>query len=274
LKTFKARETEFNNDPNYLNGFREKYENILNKAGLYFEMDNPLKANKDFVNALLQLDLDDPSKFNREEREQLLGKLHGADLPDNEKDNPLMQQRETKIAELEAFHFRICFRDKVNQMAASNMEQSSLLVRNELSEEIKNTSCKYCRQMVSGALDDFDLRFAEVQKQEALEQNNTLLFQVKEVVYEALKKQHSLETWFNKNYNDSVVPPPHIAMLKKFMDELTVKRQILEEFAKLNFHELDLSTLTEYNQNLTELIKSLETGYLVLCEKLPEACEE
>lgn len=272
-KTFEAREIEFKTDANYRNSFKEKYQNILDKAGLYFDMDNQLKATKDVVNSLRALDSTNPSNYGREERERILGKLYGVDFPDNENGNLLMQQRETKISELEAFHFRNEFKDRITALNKSDLCKNSLLLKDELLEEIKITNCRYCRQQFSEAIELFSARYKSAQKQEALNENKAILLKVQDVVFNALKNEHSISTWYHQHYNDTISPPPHIEMWKDSFNDLRGKRQVLEEFAKLDFYELELSILVEYNQNLKEICQAIKTGYESLCGKLPEACE-
>lgn len=272
LKTFQSRETEFKTDANYLNSFREKYENILNKAGLYFDMDNQLKATKDLVGSLLLLDAESPSRLSYEEREQVLGRLYGVDLPDYESDNSLMKQLQAKLAELEAFHFRKEFQDKIEQLNRAEIDNASLLMKDALKEEIKLSNCQYCKKQVAECLQDFDVRYENAQQLDALKENKAILSKVQDVIYEALKKEHSFDQWYTYHYNETVVPPPHIELLKERYKELQTKRQIMEEFAKLDFYELDLDTIKEYNQNLKDLCLAIVEGYDSLCGKLPEAC--
>lgn len=272
LKTFQARETEFKTDANYLNSFREKYQNILDKAGLYFDMDNQLKATKDLVNVLLLLDTVSPSKLSFEEREQILGKLYGVDLPDHENENPLMQQLEARLAELEAYHFRKGFQDKIAELNRAEIDKASLVLKDELQEEIKLSNCLYCKKQVAECFQNFDVRYENAQRQDALLENKSILSKVQDVIYESLKHEHPFDLWYTNQYNDTVVPPPHIVLLKERYKELQTKRQILEEFVKLDFYELDLDTIKEYNKNLKDLCLAIEEGYDSLCEKLPEAC--
>ena len=271
-KTFQARETEFKNDATYQSSFREKYENILNKANLYLEMDNQLKSTREMVAGLLFLDTAKSESLSSADRERLLRKLHGVDFPLDEDGRVLIRTVESRIAELEAAQYKLLFQENVNQVKNSPANEISTQLRDDLLEDIRQSNCHYCRQKVGEAIDAFNLKLKEQQHADALEQNKAILIQVQDVVYKALKSEYCFEQWYGKSYNDSIAAPPHIELLKNSFSDLKAKRMIMEEFSNLDFYTLELDVLVEYNQNLTNLCETITTGYQDLCGKQPEAC--
>ena len=184
-----------------------------------------------------------------------------------------MAQVEAKTIELEMLHFKSEFKEKIAALNQAGTDENALLLKNDLLEEIKSSNCQFCRTQVSDALESFNISYKNAQHNKAMTENKALLQKIQDVAFMALKREHCFDTWYTTQFNDSVQPPPHIEMLKSTQHDLRTKRHIIEEFAKLDFLALDLATLVEYNQNITDLTEQIEQGYKSLCAKLPVACE-
>ena len=193
-------------------------------------------------------------------------------MPDDEPNRLLILDLESKLTELEAIHYRKEFKEKVNKLNQAKIDDASVLLKSDLLEEIKLSNCHYCRQQVGEALEGFNTQYNKFKRQEALSANKLILFNAQDVSFDALKREHCFDAWYAKHYSDSVAPPPHISMLLEMHDELRTKRLILEEFSSINFYELELDKINQYNQNLQELCSIIETSFLSLCKKLPESC--
>ena len=270
-KSYRACETEYKNDATYKSSFRDKYQNILDKAGLYLEMDNPLKSTKEMVAALLCLDTTEVEQFSVNQREKLIRELRGVDLPKDEENRVLIKTLTARISTLEAIQYTEVFEDQVIELNHSSIDQQSMNLRDRLAQAAKNSYCLYCKQNVMEALEAFDLRVKNEKLKIAREHNKQILQEARDVVYKALKQEYCFKLWYQSNFSDTIVPP-HITLLFDQFSQLQGKRRTLEGFITMDFYSLELETLEEYNQNLKDLCQTIDNGYKSLCIKQPDAC--
>ncbi len=271
LKTFESREKEFNDEPNFCNSFRSKYQHILNKAGLYFEFDIPLKNVKQLVNSIMLLDDVDPYTMLAGEREKHLRNIYSVELPTDDDDAPFVQFLESAKTRLEGAHFREDFSKLIQQLNNANADDAGQKIKDELLEKAKLTQCMLCKQQSAKAIESFNQHYDIAQKKLVLAENSQIIIDVRETIFEALQYEYQIDNYFKFKF-DTVPLPPHIQMIKEISSELIIKRQILQEFIKLNFQEMESETIIEYNQNLLNLNQTIRKGYESICSKIPELC--
>ena len=271
--SFKNTNSEFVDDDTYINSFKDKYESILNTAGLYLEVDNQLKNAKALINTLSFLNENEDTELSEELYEKHLRNLYSVELPTDENDNDLSKQVNEAITDIEIKLFRKYYDADLKELNSIGDNEKGLEIKNRIIERIKTSNCRYCRSHVSNEIEHYDALYSRKLKKEALIENQKIVAAARDEIFYALMKENCVNSYFANNAEKGQELPAHIAMLKDIYDELVLKRNILQKYIEISFDELPAETIIENNKNLNILINAIHEGYKGICSKVNKLCE-
>lgn len=271
-KSVSNRELEFKNDLTYQNSFREKYQDILGKADLMLELNQPLKNIRDLytcINPQIRTLL----PVSPAEAENQLRILHQFIIPEDKAQKEISLTISKKINELEKLIYQQSYEKQILQLKNQLDPSEGLLLKDQLIAQIKNSHCIICRSEVRSALDEFNQRYELKRRVEAEKKFRAARKEAKDVVYYSSFRENCVSATLGELYPPGTITPKHIELLKAFTEDLVIKRTILEQIISMPVEEVDYTGLEELEANIRVLLKDLSDGYQGLCPKLAELCK-
>ncbi len=165
-------EVLFRNRENKLftNVFRQEYLSIIDYAGLYLEGDHQLKAAKDLVRTMMNMERADMAKLSDTDLEEQVRTLHFADRFEagyymKNGDGQLLR-RQLDVAE--EYLYKKNFADRISKLYKLPAIPANRYMADELSRRVDATHCTPCREQAIVALKDFNTRYEAALRDSAM----------------------------------------------------------------------------------------------------------
>jgi len=271
-RSYANREIEFKNDQTYQNSFREKYLNILAKADLMLELNQPLKNIRDIYSCInpQKRYIAEPSAV---ELENQLRVLHQFVIPEYAAQKELAMTISKKIGENERVIYQQSYEKAIQQLKSNQQIPEGIVTRDLLINQIKNSNCKTCLTEVRQTIEEFNQRYELSRRVEIEKTIRNTRKEAKDLIYFCLYKEKCVSETIDLLYPDPLTKPKHVDRLVNFTNELIVKRSILEQLIEMRFEDTDYVQMEGINNDMTVLIKDLKDGYSGLCIKMSELCK-
>lgn len=273
LQTYRNRQIEFANDAGFNNIFKDKYEDIIDNAELYFELNQALKNIK-LANGTLNILQNANKKFTYKENNTFLRNLHSLDIPADQQQSELAISISNAIAKLEMECYKLEFENKINELKHLETEIRQPALKIPLIELTKNTHCNYCLEQAKLALEEYNLKYELSKKQQSTQELRITIAAAKEAIFTALIYEDQISNYLNETYPDTVAKPAFVDMLVKLKDDLILKRTILEQLIAYPTVGLSYGQINTNKQDIQTLVTIIEEGYVLLCAKLPQVCKQ
>lgn len=270
-RSLSNREMEFKNDQTYQNSFREKYQDILGKADLMLELNQPLKNIRDLYTCI-NPQIKTLMAITPAEAEQQLRVLHQFVIPEDKTQKEISLTIQKKISEHESLVYQQNFEKLILQLKNQINLSEGIVIRDQLISQIKNSNCASCRSEVRTALEAFNQRYELQRRVEAEKKFRAVRKEAKDMLYYSSFRENCVSATLGELYPPGTITPKHIELLKAFTDELVIKRTILEQIITMPVEEVDYLGLEELEASIRVLLKDLSDGYAGLCPKLAELC--
>ncbi len=269
---FQRCELEYASEVAYQNSFREKYQQVLDKAALHLEINGPLKQIKT-LDTYLSLHEEQPvHQFTSKDLETHLEVLQSLKLPDHQLSSDLARQLTQVRQAIEEELFRQQF---VQDLLLLKHEQDfsvAMQQRDLLLEKLSNTHCQPCRIRVEDDIEAFNRRYEQYRAAKLARELTSLQKEARETLYFASFKEHCMLEILQDRFPTEEEAPKHIQLLFENLRNLVVKRHILEELLDRRYEQI---TSVQNETRLEEyriLIRDLREGYQGMCEKLSDLC--
>jgi len=257
----------------YATVFKPEYNRVQGYAGLYLEEDINLKNARELVIAINNADAGRfPLKY--EEQEEMLNKLHFADIFSGESWNNSTEGRITYAAishlEREIYAKKYILEvKKINLLKATDGNSNA---PDHLQQLLAGTSCNLCRDSALSAIKHFRTTYVDFLRQKELVRKDSISRVVLEKSYLFLEKYQTIKQNFDSLYHNGSNVPPSIALLENRLQ--LAKRDIddLYDFSNRSVSDKPLDIVRELNNKMQELLSDIPDNFNFICSRRNDLC--
>jgi len=266
LKTKQLRLMQFHNNSEFENEFLPKYESVISTAGLYLNEKNSLTNIKE-VAELIE-NKNNKKEWNTEAEENNLRLLYSIKIPENEINSEQSSEIKRLVYSIEQ---RLCntiylpIVAEINMLATTN---KGINKKEQIENQKGNTYCKKCKDELSKAINNYNLRYQANEKTKLEQKNEEFKQELVGVLFDVFEKKKCIGLSLQKDsastYYDLV-----IIELNKLNEIIDKSRKSLKEDIK----QMDIQQLKEQNFMLDAYIKRLKNGFANLCKNISNNCK-
>ncbi len=266
LKTKQLRMLQYYGNPEFENEFLPKYESVITNAGLYLNEKNSLTNIKEVAELIESAKL--AKKWDAKAEENNLRLLYSVKIPDDEQKSELVKELKQLIYSKEnKLHQKVYapIIANVNQLATN---ETGLVEKEKIENQSGNTYCKKCKDELSKAINNYNLRYQANEKNKLTLKNEEIKQKTINVLFDVLEKKKCLElsmlTDSTSTYNELVS-----IELKNLLEVIDKTRETIKQDSK----QLNIIQLSAQNAQLEAYIRRLQTGFANLCRNSNNKCK-
>ncbi|HUW05052.1 MAG TPA: hypothetical protein VMW01_02220 [Williamwhitmania sp.] len=257
----------------YATVFKPEYNRVQGYAGLYLEEDINLKNARELVIAINNAEAGRyPTKY--EEQEEMLSKLHFADIFAGDSWNNSIEGRLTNAAishlerEIYAKKYMLEVK-KINSLKATDGNSNA---PDQLQQLLGGTSCELCRDSALAAIKHFRTTYVDFLRQKELTRKDSISRVVLEKSYLFLEKYQIIKQNFDSLYPNGSTMSPSMALLDNRLQ--LAKRDIddLYDFSNRAVSDKPLEIIRELNRKMLELLSDIPANFDFICSRRNDLC--
>ena len=267
LKTKQLRLIQFYDNSEFENEFLPKYESVITTAGLYLNEKNSLTNIKE-VAELIERSKNQNQNWTTEAEENNLRLLYSVKIPESEIRSEQAKELNRLIYKSEQTLFNKVYSTVIAKVNKLETNEAGLQEKGKVENQSGNTYCKKCKDELSKALNNYNLRYQANEKNKLIQKNDSIKQSAISVLFTVLTKKNCIDLSLQKDstsaFNDLILL--ELDKLEEIIDET---RKSLKQDTK----QIDIHQLKEQNSMLEAYIRRLKTGFANLCKNVSNKCE-
>ncbi|HUX53165.1 MAG TPA: hypothetical protein VMV56_01990, partial [Williamwhitmania sp.] len=257
----------------YATVFKPEYNRVQGYAGLYLEEDINLKNARELVIAINNAEAGRyPTKY--EEQEEMLSKLHFADIFAGDSWNNSTEGRLTNaaISHLEREIYAKKYMLEVKKINSLKATDSNSNAPDRLQQLLSGTSCSLCRDSALVAIKRFRTTYVDFLRQKELTRKDSISRVVLEKSYLFLEKYQIIKQNLDSLYPNGSTMSPSMALLDNRLQ--LAKRDIddLYDLSNRAVSDKPLEIIRELNRKMLELLSDIPANFDFICSRRNDLC--
>lgn len=261
LKIRNIRIVQFRNNSEFENEFLPKYEAVISSAGLYLNAQNTLTNVKNIGEFM-----ENPNRnkiIKKKGEEEILRLLYSIKIPDTEKNSEQAKDLRRLIYDIESNLYDQEYVPIIIDLKALETNEAGLQEKERIENIAGNTYCQKCKTELAKALENYNKRYRENERNKLIQENETIKQQAMGVLFKVLDNKKSIESKLAADSTSNV--NGLITMELKKLDNIINKTG---ETLKTDNNKLNMEELKEQNFMLLAYIKRLTNGFETLMQHI------
>lgn len=274
IKAYDEIQFKYRGNSTYQTVFKKEYESIMGYAGLYLDEDHNLKGVKDLVQTLVNIEKGVPIKTTAQ-LESTIGSLRFSDVfrPHHTEQTIEGQLIRASIEKYEQQLYTQHFEKSIAKLDKTVPDKSNRNAPDELRQMLRSTSCGLCRTKGFDAINAYNMRYEEFERQLALMRRDSIVREYQAWIFAQIQKtgiaKENLNTFYPEKRNSETRNYLETKLMEADRD---IKN--LQDFIRIDVSSRDLSMVDNLNKKLIDTKQQAERAIELLCSLKPELCIE
>lgn len=274
IKAYDEIQFKYRGNSTYQTVFKKEYESIMGYAGLYLDEDHNLKSVKDLVQTLVNIEKQIPVK-TAAQLESTISSLRFSDVfrPHHTEQTIEGQLIRASIEKYEQQLYTQHFEKSIATLDKTVPDKSNRNAPDELRQMLRSTSCGLCRTKGFDAINAYNMRYEEFERQLALMRRDSIVREYQSWIFAQIQKlgiaKENLNTFYPENRNSETRNYLETKLMEADRD---IKN--LQDFIRIDVGSRDLSMVENLNKKLIDTKLQAERAIELVCSLKPELCIE
>ncbi len=259
IKVKNLRIAQYANNSEFENEFLPKYESAISAAGLYLNAQNTLTNLKKVGEFMEAANKKQFLKKNGEE--EVLRLLYSVKTPNNQRNSEQAKDLRNLIYDVEMQLFSHEYEPIIQDISVLPLTEEGLQEKARIENLVGNTYCQKCKQELSKAIDRYNTKYRENEKNKLVIENEGIRQKVVGVLFDVLDKKKTIETKLAADSTSSISK-----LMKNELGKLDGLIKQTQQILATDASKLSMEDLKEQNFMLEAYIRRLKTGFNTLTQ--------
>ena len=269
LKTYDDTNFKYRESNTFQNIFKQEYLTNIEYAGLYLEEDHNLKSVKDLVRTMISMEQGGiPAKDN--EIDNAIRYLHFSDgfkdeFMEKTQDGQLIRKQ---INEAEEYLYKKIFEIDVQKLLSAPAIAENMPLYNNLKEKTNATACIRCRERSVAALLDYNTRYEENLKVNAVRLFENTVRNAEEKLLTYVEKTNIVAENFNREYGADTTSVSAVIIGKRVQE---LKRDVgnLSDYTQRKADNLSAQVINRLIEHINDLYGQIDSRLAFISDNFP-----